>query len=311
MSSATLDLNFPELDPDAPRPFDPASPLAATGNLRRRMLVSSVVQRSATAAAVLAVAVLGIVVWSVLRNGASALSWSFLTSDLPQFGQNGGGIGPAILGTAEIVAIATAIAMPLGILIALFLTEFANPRIGAVVRMVLDLINGLPSIVISVFIFGLLVAGNRGSGFAAAVALAIIELPLIARGSQEVLLLVPNTLREGADALGVSKRRSVLGVILPSAMGGILTSTVLAVARAAGETAPVLILSSIFNNRMHSNPFEPLANIPVLIFQLSEQPDPAGYARAWGAGFVLLTFILVASLAGRLALARSRSKLTK
>lgn len=299
------------IDEHAPFPFDPASPLVATGNLRRRKIVSTIVQRGATLAAVIAVVVLAIVVWSVFKNGASALSWSFLTSDLPQFGQQSGGIGPAIVGTAEIVAIATAIAMPLGILIALYLTEFAPPRIGSWVRLVLDLINGLPSIVIAVFIFGLLVAGHHGSGFAAAVALAIIELPLIARGSQEVLLLVPNTLREGADALGVAKRRSVLGVILPAAMGGILTSTVLAVARAAGETAPVLILSSIFNPHLHWNPVQPLANIPVLIFQLSEQPDPQGYARAWGAGFVLLSFILIASLAGRMALARSRRKLTK
>jgi phosphate transport system permease protein len=298
-------------DDNAPRPFDPESPLIATGNLRRRKVVSQIVQRLATAAAVLAVVVLVIVVWSVFKNGAEALSWDFLTKDMPQFGGNEGGIGPAILGTAEIVLIATAMAMPLGILIALFLTEFAKPSLANPVRLTLDLINGLPSIVISVFIFGVLVAGHHGSGFAAAVTLAIIELPLIARGSQEVLLLVPNTLREGADALGVAKRRSVLGVILPAAMGGILTSTVLAVARAAGETAPVLILSSIFNNHLHTNPFEPLANIPVLIFQLSEQPDPAGYARAWGAGFVLLSFILIASLAGRVALSRSRSKLQK
>lgn len=304
---STLDFT----DPDAPRPFDPFAPLVASGNLRRRKLVSAIVQRAATLAAALAVVVLVIVVWSVFKHGAEALSWSFLTSDLPQFGTNGGGIGPAIVGTAEIVAIATAIAMPLGILIALFLTEFASPRIGSGIRLVLDLINGLPSIVIAVFIFGLLVAGHHGSAFAAAVALAIIELPLIARGSQEVLLLVPNNLREGADALGVSKRRSVLGVILPAAMGGILTSTVLAVARAAGETAPVLILCSIFNPHLHTNPFEPVANIPVLIFQLSEQPDPQGYARAWGAGFVLLAFIMIANLAGRAALARSRSKLTK
>jgi len=299
-----------ELDEEE-RPFDPAAPLVASGNLRRRKIVSSIVQGAATAAAVVAVVVLVIVVWSVFKNGASALTWGFLTKELPQFGGQSGGIGPAIVGTAEIVLIATVIAMPLGILIALYLTEFASPRLGNVVRLNLDLINGLPSIVIAVFIFGLLVAGHHGSGFAAAIALAIIELPLIARGSQEVLLLVPNNLREGADALGVSKRRSVLGVILPAALGGILTSTVLAVARAAGETAPVLLLSSIFNPHYHTNPFEPLANIPVLIFQLSEQPDPAGYARAWGAGFVLLSFILVASLAGRLALARSRSKLTK
>jgi phosphate transport system permease protein len=299
-----------ELD-DGTRTFDPMAPLTPSGNLRRRKIVSAIVQRAATLAAIIAVAVLVIVVWSVFKNGAEALSIDFLTKDMPQFGGNEGGIGPAIVGTAEIVAIATVIAMPLGILIALFLTEFASPRISSAIRLVLDLINGLPSIVIAVFVFGLLVSGHHGSGFAAAVALGIIELPLIARGSQEVLMLVPNTLREGADALGVSKRRSVLGVILPAALGGILTSTVLAVARAAGETAPVLLLSSIFNNHLHTNPFEPLANIPVLIFQLSEQPDPAGYARAWGAGFVLLSFILVASLAGRLALARSRSKLTK
>jgi phosphate transport system permease protein len=296
---------------DAPRPFDPEAPLIPTGNLRRRKIVSSVVQSGATAAAIIAVAVLIIVVWSVFKNGAAALSWGFLTDELPQFGGQSGGIGPAIVGTAIIVALATVIAMPLGILIALYLTEFATPRLSSIVRLNLDLINGLPSIVIAVFIFGLLVAGHHGSGFAAAIALAIIELPLIARGSQEVLSLVPNNLREGADALGVSKRRSVLGVILPAALGGILTSTVLAVARAAGETAPVLLLSSIFNNHYHTNPFEPLANIPVLIFQLSEQPDPAGYARAWGAGFVLLAFILIASLVGRTALARSRSKLTK
>jgi phosphate transport system permease protein len=306
MSAAGYD----ELD-EEPRPFDPMAPLNPSGNLRRRKIVSAIVQRSATAAAVVAVAVLVIVVWSVFKHGAEALSIDFITKDMPQFGGNEGGIGPAIVGTAEIVGIATAIAMPLGVLTALFLTEFAPPRIGSGVRLVLDLINGLPSIVIAVFIFGLMVKGHHGSGFAASVALAIIELPLIARGTQEVLLLVPNNLREGADALGVSKRRSVLGVILPAAMGGILTSTILAVARAAGETAPVLLLSSIFNNHLHTNPFEPLANIPVLIFQLSDQPDPAGYARAWGAGFVLLSFILVASLAGRLALARSRSKLTK
>jgi phosphate transport system permease protein len=201
--------------------------------------------------------------------------------------------------------------MPIGILIALFMTEFAPKRIANQIRLALDLINGLPSIVIGLFAFGLLVKGHHGSAFAAGVALSIIELPLIARGTQEVLLLVPNTLREAADALGVSKRRSVLGVILPAATGGILTSTILAVARAAGETAPLIMTCSIFNNHFHFNPFETVANIPVLIFQLSEQPDPAGYARAWGAGFVLLSFILLTSLAGRAALARSRSKLTK
>jgi phosphate transport system permease protein len=171
--------------------------------------------------------------------------------------------------------------------------------------------SGLPSIILGVFVFGLLVNGRHQSGVAGGFALSIVMLPLIARSTQEVLRLVPEAQREGAFALGASRWRVVWGIIVPSALGGIVTGTVLAVARAAGETAPVLILCSIFNNHLHTNPFEPVANIPVLIFQLSEQPDPAGYARAWGAGFVLLSFILIASLAGRVALSRSRSKLQK
>lgn len=309
MSTTTLDDHVDELGEE--RPFDPYAPLLPSGNLRRRKIVSALFERSATGAAIVAVGVLAIVVWSVVHKGAPALSIDFLTKDMPAFGGASGGIGPAIAGSAEIVLIATAMAMPLGVLIALYTTEFAPPRIGSPLKLILDLINGLPSIVLAVFIFGLMVKGHHTSGFAGSVALAIIELPMIARGSQEVLLLVPNTMREAADALGVAKRRSVLGVILPAAMGGILTSTVLAVARAAGETAPLLILDGIFNNHLHLNPFGQIPNIPVLIFQLSEQPDAAGYARAWGAGFVLLTFIMLTGLAGRAALARSRSKLTK
>jgi phosphate transport system permease protein len=300
----------PDIDDDE-RPFDPASPLVATGNLRRRKITSAFLERGATLAAILAVAVLAIVVWSVFKHGASALSWDFLTKPPPAFGGSNGGIATAIVGTALVVGIATALAMPLGILIALFVTEFAPSRLRSAVQLALDLINGLPSIVIGLFVFGLVVAGHHQSAFAAAVALAIIELPLIARGTQEVLLLVPNSLREAADALGVSKRRSVLGVILPAAMGGILTSTVLAIARAAGETAPLIMTCSIVNNDFHVNPFQTVATIPVTIFQLSEGADPGGYARAWGAGFVLLSFILIVSVAGRAALGRSRKKLSQ
>ena len=141
-------------------------------------------------------------------------------------------------------------------------------------------------------------------------ALAIIELPLIARGSQEVLLLVPDNLREAADALGVSRWRTVLGVVLPSALGGILTSTVLAVARAAGETAPLIFASSVFDPASYSlNPFEALPNIPVRIFQLSEEANPEGFAEAWGLSLVLISFILFASLGARALLARSSRKM--
>jgi phosphate transport system permease protein len=293
--------------------FDPTAPLTATGNLRRRHLVNRIAEGAATGAAVLAVAVLGIVVFSVLKRGAPALSIDFLTKNPPLFGGPGGGIAPAIVGTALLVLGATLMAMPLGILIALYMTEFASKRSANAIRLVLDLVNGLPSIVIGLFVFGLLVVGHHQSGFAGSVALAVIMLPLIARGSQEVLLLVPQSLREAADALGVSRFRTVIGVILPSALGGILTSTILAVARAAGETAPLIFASSIpYGNGVSFDYFgHGLSNIPISIFQLSEQADPAGFERAWGAAFVLLSFILIVSLAGRASLARSRSKLTQ
>ena len=294
--------------------WDPSAPLVASGNLRRRLVVNRLAVGAATAAAVAAVAVLVIVVWSVFRKGASQLSIGFLTHNPPQFPGPGGGIAPAIVGTAVIVALATAIAMPLGVLIALYMTEFARgTRSARFMRLVLDLMNGLPSIVIAVFIFGLLVVGHGQSGFAGSVALAIIMLPLIARSSQEVLLLVPGHLREGADALGVRRWRTVLGVILPSAMGGIATATLLAIARAAGETAPLLLLSSLFAPGVHLNVFSTghgLDNIPVTIFTASEQADQYSQARAWGAAFVLLAFILFTSLSARALLNRNRRRLS-
>jgi phosphate transport system permease protein len=295
---------------------DHARPLTASGNLRRRNVVSRVTETVATGAALLAVAVLGIVVWSVASRGASALSLDFLTKDPAPFGSPGGGIGPAIVGTGVIVAIATAMAMPVGILVALYLTEFADRRTARVIRLALDLLNGLPSIVIGLFVFGLIVvAQHHQSGFAGSFALAIIMLPLIARASQEVLLLVPHNLREAADALGVSHWRAVRGVVLPSALGGILTGTVLAVARAAGETAPLVLLSSIYPVQLSLDLFghggHGMNNIPLTIFNASEAPDPGAQARGWGAALVLLGFILVASIGARMLLARTRAKLTR
>lgn len=283
---------------------DPAAPLTPSGNLRRRQVVSKVTEYGATAAAVAAVAVLVIVIYSVVSKGAAAVSLDFVFSAGPT------GIGPALLGTGVIVAIATAIAMPLGVLIAIFLTEYAGTRAAGPIRMTLDLINGLPSIIIGLFVFGLLVDHKQQSGFAASVALAIIELPLIARGSQEVLLLVPRSMREAADALGVARWRSVLTVVLPSALGGIVTSTILAVARAAGETAPLIFATSVFDPTTFSvNPFEALPNVPVTIYTLSEEGNPEGFTEAWGLSLVLISLILFASLGARALLARSKRKL--
>jgi phosphate transport system permease protein len=287
---------------------DPRGPLVASGNLRRRQLVSRFATMSQTIAAVLAVAVLAIVIFSVVRKGASAISWDFITKNPPQGDVGaGGGIAPEIVGTALLVGVASAIAAPIGILIAIYITEFAGRRTGNAVRLVLDLTNGLPSIVIAVFVYGLLVAGHGPSGFAGALGLSIVMLPLVARASQEVLLLVPNSLRDAAHALGVSNWRMVRGLLLPTALGGILTGTLLAVARAAGETAPLLLATGIFPQHVSFDIFgQGVANVPVEIFNLSEQPDPGSIARAWGAALVLITFILLTNVGARFLLARSR-----
>jgi phosphate transport system permease protein len=289
--------------------YDPTAPLTASGNLRRRRAVSRLAQSLAVGSAMLAAGVLVVVVASVAQRGAGALSIDFLTKSPPRFGGPGGGIAPAIVGTAAIVAVATAIATPIGVLVALYLTEFAGPRAARTVRLALDLLNGLPTVVVGLFVFGLLVAGHKQTGFAAALALAIIMLPLIARATQEMLLLVPRQLREAADALGVSRWRTVVGVVVPSALGGIVTGTILAVARAAGETAPLIFTCSIFGNQTTVDVFgTALPNIPVSIFILSEQADPSGYTRAWGAALVLLAFILLTNIAARTLLARSRKR---
>jgi phosphate transport system permease protein len=287
--------------------FDPAAPLTPSGNLRRRRVFSRIAEYGATAAALAAVGVLGIVVFAVVVHGASALSLDFLLKGAPD------GIGPELVGTAEIVAIATLIAAPIGILVAVYLIEFGKGRLAGWIKLTLDLMNGLPSIIVGLFVFGLIVkATHKQSGFAGSVALAIIMLPIVARGTVEILLLVPNSLREAADALGVSRWRTVLGVILPSAIGGILTSTVLAVARAAGETAPLLLLTSVYDgSHVSLNPFEALPNIPTTIFRLSEEASPEGFTQAWGAGLVLLTFIMITSISARILLARTRSKMAQ
>ena len=283
----------------------PTAPLTPSGNLRRRQVFSKLAEYGATAAAVLAVAVLGIVVFTVVKRGAAAIDLDFLIKGAPE------GVGPVLVGSAIIVGIATLIAMPIGILLAIYLTEYSGRWATNLTRLTLDLMNGLPSIILAFFVFGLLVeASKQQSGFAGSVALAIIMVPLIARGTQEVLLLVPKAQREAADALGVSRWRAVLGIVLPSALGGIATSTVLSVARAAGETAPLLFTTSVFDPSAYSfNPFEALPNAPVRIFQLSEEANPEAVTEAWGISLVLISLILFASLGARALLARSKRKM--
>jgi phosphate transport system permease protein len=276
---------------------------------RRRRIVNRMMEVIATVAALVAVAVLAIVVASVAKRAAGAISWDFLTKPQALFGQPGGGIANAIVGTVLLVLMACAMALPVGVLTAIYLTEFAPRGVAVPIQVVIDVLAGLPTIVIGIFVYALLVIGHTQSGIAGAFALAIIMLPLVARTTQEVLLLVPSTLREASLALGVRRWRTVLGVILPSSVGGILTGTVLAVARAAGETAPLLFTCSIFTNSVQTDVTKPLPNIPVLIFTYSEQPDPALHEQAWAAALVLMAFVLVASLVAKALLARSRRKL--
>jgi phosphate transport system permease protein len=283
--------------------------LRPSGSLRRRRLISKLMEISGWIAALLAVGVLFVVIGSVVVRAWPALSWDFFTKPPALFGQPGGGISSAIVGSFLIVAIATAIALPLGVAIAIYLTEFAPRSVARPIQLVLDVLNGLPTIITGIFVFGVLVIDHGQSAYAAGVALAIVMLPLVARAAQETLLLVPSALREGSLALGVSRWRSVVGVILPTTLGGILTGAVLAIARAAGETAPLLFTCSIFNSAVSTDVSQALPNLPVLIFTYSEQPDTALHEQAWGAALVLMAFVLVASLLAKALLARSRRKL--
>jgi phosphate transport system permease protein len=288
--------------------FDPTQPLVATGNLHRRHAVSRVIQGLAVAAAIGAVAVLVIVIAGVFTHGAKAISWDFITKPAPD------GIAPNLVGTGVIVGVATLMAAPIGILIALFLSEYSGRRTTRPVQLVMDVMNGLPSIIVALFVYILLIEGTGGkqAGWKASLALAIIMVPLIARGTQEVLRLVPGHQREAADALGVARWRGVISIILPAALPGIVTATLLSVARAAGETAPVLFLSSYAKGEeFQLNPLHEIPNVPVRIFQLSEEANPEGFTEAWGLSLILIVIILGLGLGSRYLLNRSKRKLTR
>jgi phosphate transport system permease protein len=280
--------------------------------LRRRRAVNRSMELVAWLAAAIAVAILGVVVWSVAKRGASELNLDLLTKAQVPFaiGNIRQGLANAFAGTIVIVAVATAMALPFGILVAIYVNEFAPRVIRDGVGLGLDVLNGIPAIVIGIFVFGLLVVGRGQSGLAASFALAVLMLPLVARATIEVLALVPDSLREASLGLGVPRWRTTLGIVLPQTVGGIVTGTVLAVARVAGETAPLLFTSSVgVSNGADWNPLHAIQSVPIAIFELSESPSPADHARAWAAALVLLLFILFASLSARWLATRSRRKI--
>jgi len=294
----------------------PEFSLQATGRSRRRLRANRAAEVGAVLAAGVALVILGIVVGSVIVRAIPGLSLDLLTKGPVLFG-SGGGIAPAIVGTFVLILIAAAISVPVGVLTALFVSEFAPRRLADQVKLWLDVLNGFPSIVIGIFVFALAVKtkvpiiglGHHQSAWAGGFALSIIMLPLVARTTMEVLALVPNHLREASYALGVSKWRTVLGVVLPSAIGGIVTGTTLAVARAAGETAPLLFTCTYASQLVTWDPSKPMSSIPFTIFSYSEQADPHLHAQAWAAALLLIGFVLITSLTARLLLDRSRRKL--
>jgi phosphate transport system permease protein len=279
--------------------------------LQRRQRTNHVMEALAWLAALVAIAILGVVVWSVASKGWSELNLNLLTKSPIPFSLTNApqGLSNAFAGTLVIVGIATAMALPVGILVAVYVNEFAPPSVRTGVGLVLDVLAGVPAIVVGIFVFVLLVVGSGQTAIKGSFALAILMLPFVARTTIEVLALVPNALREASLGLGIPQWRTTLSIVLPRAIGGILTGTVLAVARVAGETAPLLFTSSLVGTQTSWDPTHALQTIPVAIFELSESPDPKDHARAWAAGFILLVFILVASLTARWLATRSARKI--
>jgi phosphate transport system permease protein len=289
------------------------SQLFRTERIGRRKLTNRLVEVLATVSALLAVAVLVIVIGSVAKRGAGALSIDFLTKT-PAINTGFGepqpsGIANAIIGTAIIVGLAVLLALPVGVLTAIYLNELAPPRVASVLTLALDVLNGIPAIVIGIFVFVFLVVGHGQTAWKGGFALAILMLPIVARSTQEVLALVPSSLREASLALGAAKWRTTLSVVLPQCVGGIVTGATLATARVAGETAPLLFTTSLVSDDISTNPNEALETIPMFIFKAAEQADPTLQEQAWGAALVLIAFILVTSLLARAFAARSRRRL--
>ena len=279
-----------------------------SARLRRRRITEKGFAGVAVASAVIAVGILVLVLGTVIHKGLSQLSLDFFTKPRPLFGQEGS-IADALVGSALIVGMAMLIAIPISLLVAIFMSEYAGPRLSIALRIVLDVLNGVPAIVIGIFVFGLLVVGRGQSAILGAFSLAVLMLPMVARATQEVLEIVPRSLREASLALGVTRWRTTVSVVLPTAIGGILTGVVIAVARVAGETAPLLFTSSIAANQISTDVTHALPTLPVTILVLSESPDPGEQAAGWAAALVLILFVLVLNVLAKVFAGRKRRRL--
>jgi phosphate transport system permease protein len=241
--------------------------------------------------------ILGYLVW----NGGSSLSWAFLTHLPTPVGESGGGMANAIVGSAKLLLLASAFGIPIGFLGGVYLSEFGGRTFPFVVRYTADLLNGVPSIVIGIFAYTVVVLPMKHfSTLAGSLALGVMMIPIAVRSTEEALRTVPLVLREGALALGASKWKTIATVVVPAARKGIVTGIVLDIARVAGETAPLLFTA--FSNRFWSPGWnQPTASLPVMVYTYAISPYNDWHRQAWAAGLVLLTLVLVANVVARLS----------
>jgi phosphate transport system permease protein len=247
---------------------------------------------------------LALILFYVVQEGVTSLNWAFLTEMPKPVGDPGGGMANAIVGSVIVVGLGAAFAVPVGIISGVYAAEYHGTKISSAVRFAADTLNGVPSIVIGVFAYSIAVLPFRQfSAMAGGVALGIMMIPLIMRTTEELLRLVPTTLKEGALALGATRARAVFTVVLPAALPGILTGMLLALARIAGETAPLLFTA--FNNRFFSTDIrQPISTLTVQVFTYAIAPYDDWHRQAWAGALVLVAIVLACSLLARLATAR-------
>jgi phosphate transport system permease protein len=271
-----------------------------------RQTVNRVMLGACTACAVLACAVLFYLLLYVFFQGVGHFNLDFFANTPKPLGETGGGVKNSIMGTLIIVSMATVVGIPVGLLIGIFVSEYASPRVGYVIRFIADVLTGVPSIVVGLFIYALIVLRQgHFSGFAGAAALAVIMIPIVARASEEMLKLVPGSQREAALALGIPQWRGILQVVLPAARRGLITASLLAIARASGETAP-LMFTTLGNRFYSTDPSKEMDALPLMIFRYAIGPYDDWHEQAWTGAFVLVMLVLILSIFARVISADRR-----
>jgi phosphate transport system permease protein len=268
------------------------------GRLARR-LIGSVMTGATYGAAALAILPLAVILGMLLLKGAGSLDWNFFTKSAVPVGEPGGGFAHAIVGTLIIVGLACAVGVPIGVGVGIFLAEFGGGQLGFAVRFIADVLNGVPSIVIGIFAWTWLVKPmGHFSALAGGVALGMILVPILARTTEEMVRLVPNSLREAALALGYQRWRTSLQVVVRTATAGIVTGCLVAVARVAGETAP-LLFSALGNQFFSTRVQGPMAALPLQVYAYALGPYDEWHRQAWAGALVLIVLVLTLSLVAR------------